>query len=146
MTGVEDGELRRTLQSLASGMPGTRVLTKEPKGRDVLDADIFVYNADFVNKLFRIKVNQIQLRETEEEVERTHEEVFRDRQYQVDATIVRVMKARKRLAHTLLMAELMAQLRFPASAADLKKRIESLIEREYLERDPDDTSFYKYLA
>jgi cullin-4 len=146
LTGVEDGELRRTLQSLASGVPGTRVLTKEPKGRDVHDTDVFVYNADFVNKLFRIKFNQIQLRETEEEVERTHEEVFRDRQYQVDAAIVRVMKARKRLAHTLLMAELMAQLRFPATAADLKKRVESLIEREYLERDPDDTSFYKYLA
>ena len=44
------------------------------------------------------------------------------------------------------MAELMAQLRFPATAADLKKRIESLIEREYLERDSDDPSFYRYLA
>jgi len=32
-TGMEDGELRRTLQSLASGMIGTRVLTKEPKGK-----------------------------------------------------------------------------------------------------------------
>lgn len=64
----------------------------------------------------------------------------------MDATIVRVMKARKRLQHTLLMAELMSQLRFPATASDLKKRIASLIEREYLERDADDPSCYKYLA
>ena len=56
------------------------------------------------------------------------------------------MKARKRLQHTLLMAELMSQLRFPATASDLKKRIASLIEREYLERDADDPSCYKYLA
>ena len=79
-------------------------------------------------------------------MERTHEEVFRERQYQVDAVIVHTMKARKRLAHTTLMAEMMAQLRFPATSSDLKKRIESLIEREYLERDPEDNSFYRYLA
>jgi hypothetical protein len=27
-----------------------------------------------------------------------------------------------------------------------KKRIESLIERDYLERDAEDSAFYKYLA
>ena len=88
----------------------------------------------------------IQLKESAEEVERTHEEVFRDRQYQVDAVIVRTMKARKTMSHTSLMAELMTQLRFPARSADLKKRIESLIEREYLARDKDDSSIYIYLA
>lgn len=30
--------------------------------------------------------------------------------------------------------------------ADLKKRIESLIERDYLERTPDDANVYNYLA
>ena len=72
--------------------------------------------------------------------------MFRDREYQVDAVIVRTMKARKRLSHAMLMAELMTQLRFPAQASDLKKRIESLIERDYLERDKDDSAFYNYLA
>jgi hypothetical protein len=28
----------------------------------------------------------------------------------------------------------------------IKKRIESLIEREYMERDNDDRRFYKYIA
>ena len=64
----------------------------------------------------------------------------------MDAVIVRVMKARKSLSHNLLMSELMTQLKFPARAADLKKRIESLIEREYLSRDAEDNSLYKYLA
>ena len=45
--------------------------------------DQFIFNEEFTNKLFRIKINTIQLKETAEEVERTHEEVFRDRQYQV---------------------------------------------------------------
>lgn len=79
-------------------------------------------------------------------MEKTHEEVFRDREYQVDAAIVRIMKARKRLTHTLLISETMTQLKFPAQNNDIKKRIESLIEREYLERDPEDNSMYRYLA
>jgi cullin-4 len=29
---------------------------------------------------------------------------------------------------------------------DIKKRIESLIDREYLERDPGSSSVYRYLA
>jgi cullin-4 len=56
------------------------------------------------------------------------------------------MKSRKRLSHAMLVSESMNQLRFPATNADIKKRIESLIERDYLERDPDDNAFYKYLA
>lgn len=146
MTHMEVGELKRTLQSLACGIVGTRVLTKDPKGRDVSDDDYFHFTSDFANKLFRIRINTIQLRETVEEAEQTHEEVFRERQYQVDAAIVRTMKARKTLSHNVLMSELMTQLRFPARAADLKKRIESLIEREYLTRDRDDSSMYVYLA
>jgi len=39
------------------------------------------------------------------------------------------MKARKSLAHTLLISELFKLLKFPVTPADLKKRIESLIER-----------------
>uniref|UniRef100_A0A8C3R9C1 Cullin 4B n=1 Tax=Cyanoderma ruficeps TaxID=181631 RepID=A0A8C3R9C1_9PASS len=61
-TGIEDGELRRTLQSLACGK--ARVLTKSPKGKDVEDGDKFTCNDDFRHKLFRIKINQIQMKET----------------------------------------------------------------------------------
>lgn len=66
--------------------------------------------------------------------------------FQIDAAIVRVMKTRKTLGHKLLVQELMVQLKFPIKAGDLKKRIESLIEREYLERDPNDLNVYNYLA
>ncbi|KAK7922153.1 hypothetical protein WMY93_009055 [Mugilogobius chulae] len=61
-TGIEDSELRRTLQSLACGK--ARVLTKIPKSKDVEDGDKFSCNDDFRHKLFRIKINQIQMKET----------------------------------------------------------------------------------
>ena len=142
--GLEDRELRRTLQSLACGRE--RVLLKEPKGRDVNDEDTFSYNNAYTSRLYRVRINAIQLKETAEEQQKTNESVLQDRQYQVDAAIVRIMKTRKTLAHKLLVNELVAQLRFPVAGPDLKKRIESLIDREYVERDPDDAQVYNYLA
>ena len=78
------------------------------------------------------------------------------------------MKTRKTLTHNLLLTELYDQLKFPVKVlkekifliefksnsmrysspkpADLKKRIESLIERDYLERDKENTNLYHYVA
>ncbi|XP_029020214.1 cullin-4B [Betta splendens] len=143
-TGIEDSELRRTLQSLACGK--ARVLTKLPKSKDVEDGDKFSCNDDFKHKLFRIKINQIQMKETVEEQASTTERVFQDRQYQIDAAIVRIMKMRKTLSHNLLMSEVYNQLKFPVKPADLKKRIESLIDRDYMERDKENSNQYNYVA
>ncbi|KFM25773.1 Cullin-4 [Auxenochlorella protothecoides] len=143
-TNIEDRELRRTLQSLACGKE--RVLLKEPKGREVEDGDRFTYNEGYTSRLFRVKINSIQLRESAEESAKTNDQVLQDRQYQVDAAVVRIMKTRRTLSHKLLVNELMVQLKFPIKASDLKKRIESLIEREYLERDVRDAQIYNYLA
>ena len=53
---------------------------------------------------------------------------------------MRVMKARKTLHYAELIAEVTQQLsaRFIPQPTQLKKRIESLIEREYLERIDSD--------
>ena len=64
----------------------------------------------------------------------------------MDAAIVRIMKSRKTLSHTLLVSELFGQLKFPIKMSDLKKRIESLIDREYLERDTQNSNVLNYLA
>lgn len=141
---IEDGELRRTLQSLACGK--ARVLLKTPRGRDVEDTDKFIFNSEFTNKYCRIKINQIQMKETTEEQKATEERVYQDRQYQIDAAIVRIMKMRKTLSHNLLISELYLQLKFPVKPADLKKRIESLIDRDYMERDKDNPNQYNYVA
>lgn len=143
-SGIEDKELRRTLQSLACGK--VRVLTKEPRGRDVNSGDTFRFNESFTERRFRLAVNTIQLKETSEENAKTNDEVMQDRQYQIDAALVRIMKTRKNLSHKLLVQEVLQQLKFPLRAADLKRRIESLIDREYLQRDPKDANIYNYLA
>lgn len=143
-TGIEEKELQRTLQSLACGK--IRVLTKHPKGKDINPADEFSFNNDFVHPLFRIKINTIQMKETTEEQTRTHAQVDQDRKYQIEAAIVRIMKTRKQLTHTQLVTELYTQLKFPVEPPQLKKQIESLIDREYLERDENFKDMYNYLA
>ncbi|XP_075691876.1 cullin-4B isoform X3 [Rhinoderma darwinii] len=143
-TGIEDSELRRTLQSLACGR--ARVLTKNPRSKDVDDGDKFTFNDEFKHQLFRIRINQIQMKETVEEQASTTERVFQDRQYQIDAAIVRIMKMRKTLSHNLLVSEVYNQLKFPVKPADLKKRIESLIDRDYMERDKENPNQYNYVA
>ena len=58
-------------------------------------------------------------------------------------------RQRKELTHQNLVSEVIQQLtaRFPPNVTLLKKKIESLIEREYLERIEDrDPPAYRYLA
>ncbi|KAL7535236.1 hypothetical protein ACHAXR_006362 [Thalassiosira sp. AJA248-18] len=74
--------------------------------------------------------------------------VEEDRRHLLEAAIVRIMKARKMLNHNDLVAEVTRQLsgRFVPPPQFVKKRVESLIEREYLERDEGDRRVYRYMA
>ncbi|KAJ2725244.1 hypothetical protein GGI07_001377 [Coemansia sp. Benny D115] len=143
-TGLEDIELQRSLQSLACGK--YRVLTKEPKGRDVTVSDKFIFNSQFKCPLTRIKISQILVKEDETEDKNVEEHVQQDRLLNIDAAFIRIMKARKTLEHSALMTELVSQLRFSTSSTEAKERLESLIDRDYIKRDDADQSIYHYLA
>jgi len=120
---------------------------KKPRvRRNVGPQDRFLFNALFSSNQRRIRITNITMKETSEERTKTHEAVSKDRLYFIDAAVVRIMKARKTIDHRMLIGEVLAQLKFPAASADIKKRIESLIEREYMERVEGDISKYKYLA
>jgi hypothetical protein len=119
---------------------------KQRVRRNVGPHDRFLFNASFTSNQRRIRITNITMKETSEERTKTHATVSKDRLYFIDAACVRIMKARKIIDHRGLIGEVMSQLKFPASAADIKKRIESLIEREYMERVEGDRSKYKYLA
>lgn len=70
-----------------------------------------------------------------------------DRTVSIEAAIVRIMKIRKQLGHQQLISEVLTQLAFfRPNPKVIKKRIEALIEREYLERDPTNPTIFKYLA
>ena len=153
--GLEDrGEMERLLLSLSLGKDGTRVLQKRDHDADkkkkprmnVHDNDIFRVQSNFKSNTRRIRINNILMKETKDEREKTVKAVSRDRQYLIDAVLVRIMKARKTILHQQLVPQVLEQLKIPAQPSDLKKRIETLIEREYFERDPNDRNRYNYLA
>eukprot|EP00756_Hemistasia_phaeocysticola_P015860 Hpha_TRINITY_DN15438_c5_g1::TRINITY_DN15438_c5_g1_i1::g.172953::m.172953/K10609/CUL4; cullin 4 len=150
LTGIEAQELRRVVQSLAFGpvkvlRRGSKRAPGAQKG-ELADEDSLGVNEEFRHKQFKVKINQVQAREAPEETKKTNEQVLQDRIFAVDACIVRMMKSRRSMQHTELISAVFGALKFPVTSSDLKKRIESLIERDYLRRAEDSPSTYQYVS
>jgi len=106
-------------------------------------------NESFTSKLYKVKIGtSTAVKENEFERIETREKVEEDRRPQIEAAIVRLMKSRKILQHNDIITEVTRQLsnRFNPSPVAIKRRIESLIEREYMERDANDRNLYRYIA
>jgi cullin 3 len=148
-TDIPEKDLIRTLQSLAMAKPTQRVLTKEPKTKEIQATDILSVNDAFTSKLIRVKINTVSAKgESDPERVETRVKVDDDRKHEIEAAIVRIMKARKKMPHNLLVTEVTNQLksRFLPSPVVIKKRIESLIDRDYLARSSEDMKVYTYVA
>lgn len=165
-THIPDQELRRHLISLCT--PKNRILKKGSKGKGITsDNDTFSFNKDYTSKLKRVRIPLVKETSIASKNDNgngaTNQEsaaapsvingsvpvaVEEDRRHLVEAAIVRIMKARKALNHNDLIAEVTKQLsiRFSPSPQFIKKRIESLIEREYLERSESEHRVYNYVA
>ena len=166
-TNIPLSELKRHLQSL-SVAPKTRILRKEPMSKDVDLTDKFSFNAGYQSNFQKIKVllissgNHVEGTQERDDTERKNDN---ERQGVIDAALVRIMKCvscflssrnaslinsrqRKELLHQTLIAEVIQQLhaRFSPDISMVKRRIESLIDREYLERIEQEQSAYRYLA
>ena len=121
-----------------------KLLLKHPENKTISKTDHFELNVNFKDKLAKLRVPLPPL----EEKKKVLEDVNKDRRYAIDAAVVRTMKARKVLKHSELMQEVLAQLKqsFRPDVKMIKRRIEDLISREYLERDEDNPQVFKYMA
>ncbi|KAF2457534.1 Cullin [Lineolata rhizophorae] len=155
-TNIPSDDLIRNLQSL-SLVPKTRILIKEPHSKDVKPTDVFRFNEGFQSNFMKVKVVVVaggssstgNTVEGERERRETEKKLKDSRGFAMEAAIVRIMKQRKELSHSQLVGETIGQLKaqFTPDVNMIKKRIESLIEREYLERIEEATPpSYRYLA
>ncbi|PIC45234.1 hypothetical protein B9Z55_005322 [Caenorhabditis nigoni] len=152
-TKIPEVEVVKNLVALIGGRDRPKILkiadVESSAKKDLLDSvktGKFVVNSGFVDKRCRIRITQVNIKTPVEEKNDVEQEVNQDRQCNIDAAVVRIMKARKELPHATLINEVLQQLKFPVKAADIKKRIEGLIERDYISRDPDDATIYRYVA
>ena len=74
--------------------------------------------------------------------------VLKQREFEIDAAMVRIMKSRNVLSWNELTSESIRALkdRFQPNPRMLKRRLESLIEREFMSRDLGDAKVIKYVA
>ena len=112
-------------------------------------SDTYTLNLGFKHQMYKIKVPTATAKENKSsEKADISDKVDEDRRHMVEATIVKVMKTRRKIEHNALIAEATKILsqKFNPDPTMIKKRIESLIDREYMERDSEDRRFYKYIA
>ncbi|CAO3660112.1 unnamed protein product [Rhizopus microsporus] len=142
-TSLDELELRRVLTSLLwNEYP---LLRKEPIDQEIKPTDLFYFNDNFTCSSDSLKMITATLNEVIEKDAELDKTVLLSREQQIDAVIVRIMKSKKQLGHGLLLSEVTRQVRFPVTSQDIKKRIEVLIDKEYLERNTTDNS-YTYLT
>ncbi|KAL4642896.1 hypothetical protein ACB092_02G052800 [Castanea dentata] len=139
---LTDNDIVRLLHSLSCAK--YKILNKEPNTKTISPTDYFEFNSKFTDKMRRIKI----LLPPVDEKKKVIEDVDKDRLYAIDASIVRVMKSRKVLGHQQLVMECVEQLghMFKPNLKAIKKRIDDLITRDYLERDKDNPNLFRYLA
>eukprot|EP00696_Hemimastix_kukwesjijk_P013473 gnl/Hemi2/26882_TR9048_c0_g1_i1.p1 gnl/Hemi2/26882_TR9048_c0_g1~~gnl/Hemi2/26882_TR9048_c0_g1_i1.p1 ORF type:complete len:769 (-),score=241.55 gnl/Hemi2/26882_TR9048_c0_g1_i1:48-2156(-) len=132
---ISDDEVTRIFASLAGGK--YKILNQN-------EDKSYSFNADFTSKQNKIKIPVLITHIQRTDVQRVVQE---DRKHAVEAAIVRIMKMRKVLPHQQLMVEVLEQLKqFKPEPKIIKSRIEDLIQREYLERDPNNSAVFRYLA
>jgi cullin 3 len=134
---------------LSLAHPEYAVLEKKPNNKALEDDHLFRLNNKFSSKLLRVKIPTLSLYSANTVNDSSQAAaIMQQRSYMAQASIVRIMKIRKTLEHSKLMAEVIAQLRprFTIDLVMIKKCIETLITGEYMRRDDDDRSLYHYMA
>lgn len=139
-----------------------KVLTME--GAKIGPGAVFSLNYDFKSKKYRVNLNVGMKTETKQEEAETNKTIEEDRKLLIQvkpphpslafvlstantppqSAIVRIMKARKRMKHQQLLSETINHIRsrFVPKVQDIKKCIEILLDKEYLERLEDDELGY----
>ena len=98
-----------------------------------------------VNLLFQNKLRRINLPIPVLEEIVKKERISQDRTHAVDACIVRIMKSRKKVDYNGLRLEVINLMQnFKPDEVLIKKRIENLIEREYITKDKQDENILIY--
>ncbi|XP_028607157.1 cullin-2 isoform X1 [Lacerta agilis] len=143
-TQMNEKELTKTIKSLLD----VKMINHDSEKEDVEAESTFSLNMNFSSKRTKFKITTSMQKDTPQEMEQTRSAVDEDRKMYLQAAIVRIMKARKLLRHNALIQEVISQsrARFNPSISMIKKCIEVLIDKQYIERSQSSADEYSYVA
>ncbi|KAL2415597.1 Cullin-1 [Exophiala dermatitidis] len=133
-----------TLEGALGILVKARVLLPTPEDGKPAPGTSYALNYNFKNKKVKVNLNITVKSEQKVESEDTHKTIEEDRKLLLQAVIVRIMKGRKKLKHVHLVEEVINQVRnrFPPKISDIKKNIDALMEKDYIERLDNDELAY----
>lgn len=152
------------LSLLHPSLGQARVLQKRPPGKVLRPGDKFRLNPKFSSGgARRIKIplrrgigggplgsasDPNRSRHLNGEARDAQIRIQKQRHNLLDASIVRMMKKARRATHAQVVSEVakMTRARFTPTPSMIKKRIEHLMEQNYIARDTDQRNVYHYLA
>ncbi|KAK2488629.1 hypothetical protein MC885_006383 [Smutsia gigantea] len=143
-TQMNEKELTKTIKSLLD----VKMINHDSEKEDIDAESSFSLNMNFSSKRTKFKITTSMQKDTPQEMEQTRSAVDEDRKMYLQAAIVRIMKARKVLRHNALIQEVISQsrARFNPSISMIKKCIEVLIDKQYIERSQASADEYSYVA
>ncbi|XP_022261795.1 cullin-2 isoform X2 [Canis lupus baileyi] len=143
-TQMNEKELTKTIKSLLD----VKMINHDSEKEDIDTESSFSLNMNFSSKRTKFKITTSMQKDTPQEMEQTRSAVDEDRKMYLQAAIVRIMKARKVLRHNALIQEVISQsrARFNPSISMIKKCIEVLIDKQYIERSQASADEYSYVA
>ncbi|RCI03830.1 hypothetical protein CU098_007459 [Rhizopus stolonifer] len=130
------------LSSLSTG--NYKLIINESGNKNISAIDKFSFNTEFESENVKVRVPPAVTEQATEETKDVEQKVHFNRQHQLEAAIVRIMKAKKTMDHNALVNELFTELKYPLEANAVKIRIESLIDRDYLARDANDNTEIRF--
>uniref|UniRef100_A0A8C1CFI6 Cullin-2 n=1 Tax=Cyprinus carpio carpio TaxID=630221 RepID=A0A8C1CFI6_CYPCA len=155
-TQMNEKELQKTIKSLLD----VKMISHDSQKEEIEAESTFSLIMSFTSKRTKFKITTSMQKDTpqsckpcdvicvRQELEQTRSAVDEDRKMYLQAAIVRIMKARKVLRHNALIQEVINQskARFNPSISMIKKCIEVLIDKQYIERSQSSADEYSYVA
>lgn len=151
VVGLNDQNLRNVLFTLLKSrllVCDPKFVATEPITQITENHKIAINFKNYPGKKARVILTSKLLSEEEKETNEGNEDLIKLRKTLLEAAIVRIMKTRQTLDHQMLVTTCIDHLksRFTPTVNDIKRAIEFLIEREFLERTPNQKGKYKYVA
>lgn len=149
-------EITQLSSDVVEGVLASLILPKHPVVRKTLvssasesrTGEVYLMNPAFKSKTIMVKISPPVKKETVVEQKATMKQIENERCLKIDASVVRLLKARKQTDYNTIVIETTKALQsfFTPNPQMIKRRIESLIEREFMKRDDEDSKMFVYLA